>query len=392
MAAQIALTNGRVDRAAELLAQLPRSGSGWPERRAFLGTMIALGRKDPAGFRAGVAQLATLAPQAPVTRVLGRLAAADPVREWMPALISAWSAERKPELKNDPWLLPPVEPQSTCIPRERGPQPPDSLDTADGFATAIAHRYHGRPRPPPPPALLEAARVHAAGQDEGLQLMAVSLLVEPFLSTEQRERSRPAAATALAELAKAHSKGAFFQLASVAGPDAETAPVGIQALSRLEALSRDGTLRFPGALLRQTLARHLSVDDFRDFGLSTAVEVVLNIDLERYLERVLNEPGEAERRVAVVRTLAGQMARAGWLVHLFSGARLLAAVADRTRSDTDRSMAAATLARGQRLWSGGTVFPRMGRWPASALPDELRARGFEDEVGVLERYAAMGAE
>ena len=31
-------------------------------------------------------------------------------------------------------------------------------------------------------------------------------------------------------------------------------------------------------------------------------------------------------------------------------------------------------------------------WPASALPDELRARGFEDEVGVLERYAAMGAE
>ena len=119
---------------------------------------------------------------------------------------------------------------------------------------------------------------------------------------------------------------------------------------------------------------------------------MLDIDLERYLERVLNEAGEPERRVAVVRTLAWQMARSGWLVHLFTGARLLAAVAERTGSDADKAMAASTLARGQRLWSGWAVFPRLGRWPASALPDELRARGFEDEVGVLERYAAMGAE
>jgi hypothetical protein len=79
-------------------------------------------------------------------------------------------------------------------------------------------------------------------------------------------------------------------------------------------------------------------------------------------------------------------------VHLFIGARLLSDVAERTGSDADRAMAASTLARGQRLWSGWTTFPRLGRWPASALPDELRARGFEDEVGVLERYAAMGAE
>ena len=122
------------------------------------------------------------------------------------------------------------------------------------------------------------------------------------------------------------------------------------------------------------------------------MEVVQDIDLERYLERVLNEAGEPERRVAVVRTLAWQMSRSGWLVHLFTGARLLAAVAERTGSDADKSAAASTLARGQRLWSSWTLFPRLGRWPASALPDELRARGFEDEVGVLERYAAMGAE
>jgi len=153
-----------------------------------------------------------------------------------------------------------------------------------------------------------------------------------------------------------------------------------------------GGLRFPGRLLRDTLERYLAPDDFRDLALSTAVEVVQDIDLERYLERVLNEAGEAERRVAVVRTLAWQMSRSGWLVHLFTGARLLAAVAERTGSDADKSAAASTLARGQRLWSSWTVFPRLGRWPASALPDELRARGFEDEVGVLERYAAMGAE
>jgi len=162
--------------------------------------------------------------------------------------------------------------------------------------------------------------------------------------------------------------------------------------SMAEALAKIGSVRFPGTLLRATLERYLSPDDFRDLGLSTAVEVVLDIDIERYLERVLNEAGEAERRVAVVRTMGWQISRSGWLVHLFTGARLLAAVAERTGSDTDKSAAASTLARGQRLWSSWTVFPRLGRWPASALPDELRARGFEDEVGVLERYAAMGAE
>jgi hypothetical protein len=199
--------------------------------------------------------------------------------------------------------------------------------------------------------------------------MAVSLLVEPFLSTEQRERSRPAATTALAEMAKAHSKGAFFQLASVAGPDAETAPVGTQALSRLEVLSRDGTLRFPGALLRETLVRHLSAEDFRDFGLSTAVEVVLDIDVERYLERVLNEPGEAERRVAVVRTLAGQLARAGWLA-LSAGALRRCRRAD--GSEADRSMAVQRSPRGQRLWSGGTVFPG---WGSGRRPHSRTSRG-----------------
>ncbi|MGZ6134335.1 MAG: hypothetical protein ACXWK9_07740, partial [Myxococcaceae bacterium] len=99
-----------------------------------------------------------------------------------------------------------------------------------------------------------------------------------------------------------------------------------------------------------------------------------------------------DRRIAVVRTLAGELARSGWLVYLFTGARLLSDVAERTGTEADRALAASTLARGQRLWSGWTLFPRMGRWPASALPDELRARGFEDEVGVLEHYATLGAE
>ena len=168
--------------------------------------------------------------------------------------------------------------------------------------------------------------------------------------------------------------------------------MNVAALGRLEALAKLGELRPPGRLLRQTLEQHLSPGDFRDFGLSTAVEVVLDIDLERYLELVLNEAGESGRRVAVVRTLAWQVSRSGWLVHLFTGARLLSAVAERTESDPDKSAAASTLARGQRLWSSWAVFPRLGRWPSSALSDELRARGFEDEVGVLERYAAMGAE
>jgi hypothetical protein len=392
VAAEIALTNDRVERATELLALLPKGPAPWPERRAFLSAMIALARRDEAGFGPAVAQLRTLKPDERVTRILERVAAGGRGAGWMSALISAWTEERKPELRSDPFLLPSFEPQSTCIPDERAARSSEPVDTIDGFLTQLAHRFHGRPRPPPSPALLEAARAHAAGKDEGVRLIAVSLLVEPFLSSEQREQSRPAATAALATLARAHPDDAFFQLASAAGPDAETAAVGGAALERLEQLSRSGALRFPGKLLKETLERHLRPDDFWDFGLSTAVEVVLDIDLERYLERVLNEPGQPERRVAVVRTLAWQMSRSGWLVHLFTGARLLSAVAERTGSDADRSMAASTLARGQRLWSGWTVFPRLGRWPASALQDELRARGFEDEVGVLERYAAMGAE
>ncbi|HSP18663.1 MAG TPA: hypothetical protein VLQ79_04065, partial [Myxococcaceae bacterium] len=201
-----------------------------------------------------------------------------------------------------------------------------------------------------------------------------------------------AAATALGQLAQAHPEDGFFQLAALAGPDPETAPVGTEQLGKLEAVVRGGALRLPGALLRETLSKHLSPDDFRDFGLSTAVEVVLDVDLERYLERVLGQPGEADRRISVVRTVAGELARSGWLVELFSGARILSAVAERTRTEEDRALAASTLARAQRLWSGWTIFPRMGRWPASALANELRARGFEDEVGVLEHYAALGAE
>jgi hypothetical protein len=308
----------------------------------------------------------------------------------MPSLISAWSAERKPELTSDPFLLPSFEPQSSCIPGERDDLGPP--ETVDGFLTRLAHRFHGWPRMPPPAALLEAARAHAAGPDDAVRLAAVALLVEPFLSPEQREQGRPAAAAALAKLAEAHRDDAFMQLASLAGPDAETAPVDVRAVERLERIAQTGVLRLPGRLLRETLRAHLKPDDFQDFGLGTAVEVVLDIDLERYLERVLNEAREPERRVSVVRTLAWQMSRSGWLVELFTGARLLSAVADRTGSDADKALAASTLARGQRLWSGWSVLPRLGRWPFSALPDELRARGFEDEVGVLERYAAMGAE
>jgi hypothetical protein len=392
VAAGIALTNDRVDRARELLALLPKSTPPWPERRAFLSAMIGLARRDDLAFRTGVEELQKLKPDERVTRILGRVVAGDRGAGWMPALISAWTEERKPELKSDPFLLPSFEPQSTCIPDEREPKGQDPAGSVDTFITQLAHRFHGRPRVPPSAALLEAARIHAAGPDEGVRLIALSLLVEPFLTQEQRERSREPAATALARLAEAHPRNPFFQLAAVAGPDAETAAVNGAALARLEALAKLGEVRFPGRMLRETLERRLSPDDFWDFGLSTAVEVVLGIDLERYLERVLNEAGDAERRVAVVRTLAWQISRSGWLVHLFTGARLLAAVAERTGSDADKSAAASTLAKGQRLWSSWTVFPRLGRWPASALPDELRARGFEDEVGVLERYAAMGAE
>src|SRR5262249_57410451 len=114
------------------------------------------------------------------------------------------------------------------------------------------------------------------------------------------------------------------------GPDAETSPVGVPALERLERLAQGGTLGFPGRLLRDTLQGHLRPEDFRDYALSTAVEVVLDIDLERYLERVLNEPGQPERRVAVVRKLAWQLSRSGWLVNLFTSARLLSLVAERT--------------------------------------------------------------
>jgi hypothetical protein len=391
VAAEIALTNGLNDRAAELLAALPKTSPPWPERRAFLSAMIALGRNDDPGFRDAVAQLRKLKPDERVTRILVRVAEGGRAAGWMPALISAWTEERKPELKSDPFLLPSFEPQSTCIPAERDPTAADPA-SVDGFITQLAHRFHGQPRVPPSAALLDAARAHSAGPDEGVRLVAVSLLVEPFLTTEQRERSRGAAAAALKRLAEEHPREAFLQLVAVAGPDPETAPVNSAALERLEALARVGELRPPGRLLRETLERHLSPVDFRDFGLSTAVEVVPDIDLERYLERVLNEAGEPGRRVAVVRTLAWQMSRSGWLVHLFTGARLLAAVAERTGRDPDKAMAASTLARGQRLWSSWAVFPRLGRWPASALPDELRARGFEDEVGVLERYAAMGAE
>ncbi|HSP18631.1 MAG TPA: hypothetical protein VLQ79_03900, partial [Myxococcaceae bacterium] len=162
-AAQIALTNDRAERAAELLSQLPRTGGGWPERRAFLGAMIALSRKDDAGFRAGVEQLRKLRPDAPVGRILGRIATSDRSRGWMPSLIAAWSEERKPELKTDPLLLPAFEPQSTCLPDEREPRTVAPPDTASGFATLVAHRYHGRPRLPPSAALLGAARAHAAG-------------------------------------------------------------------------------------------------------------------------------------------------------------------------------------------------------------------------------------
>jgi len=392
VAAQIALTNGLVDRATELMALLPKNAPPWPERRAFLSAMIGLARRDEAAFRAAVNQLQALKPDERVTRILGRVASGSWETGWMPALISAWTEERKPELRSDPFLLPSFEPQSTCIPDEREPADAGPADTVEGFVTRLAHRFHGRPRPPPPPGLLEAARVHAAGTDEGVRLIALSLLVEPFLTAEQREQARAPAAAALAALAEAHPREPFFQLAAVAGPDPETAPVGVPALDRLERLAKLGELRFPGRLLRETLERTLKSDDFRDFGLSTAVEVVLDIDLERYLERVLNEAGHPERRVPAIRTLAWQMSRSGWLVHLFIGARLLSDVAERTGSDADRALAASTLARGQRLWSGWTTFPRLGRWPGSALPDELRARGFEDEVGVLERYAAMGAE
>jgi hypothetical protein len=74
VAAEIALTNGLNDRAAELLAALPKTAPPWPERRAFLSAMIALGRNDEPGFRDAVAQLRKLKPDERVTRILVRVA------------------------------------------------------------------------------------------------------------------------------------------------------------------------------------------------------------------------------------------------------------------------------------------------------------------------------
>ena len=168
---------------------------------------------------------------------------------------------------------------------------------------------------------------------------------------------------------------AFFQLASVAGPGRGDGAGGTQALSRLEALAATASCRFPGALLRETLVRHLCGG--RLPGLRPEHRGGGGAG---HRPRALPRTGAERARRAGTTGRGGADARradgpGGWLVHLFSGARLLAAVAERTGSDADRSMAASTLARGQRLWSRGTVFPRLGRWPASALPDELRARG-----------------
>src|SRR5262249_14197607 len=160
--------------------------------------------------------------------------------------------ERKPELKSDPFLLPSFEPQSTCIPDEREPKSQDPAGSVDGFITQLAHRFHGRPRVPPSAALLEAARIHAAGPDEGGRLSALARRLDPSRPQEQRERSRDPAAAALAKLAEAHRLDPFFQLAAVAGPDAETAPVNAAALARLEALAKLGGVRFPGRMLRET--------------------------------------------------------------------------------------------------------------------------------------------
>src|SRR5262249_32832110 len=199
------------------------------------------------------------------------------------------------------------EPQSTCLPDEREPRAAEPPDSAAGFVTRLAHRFHGRPRVPPSEALLDAARVNAEGPDEGLRLIALSLLVEPFLTPDQRERSRRPAAAALARMAEAHPRDAFFQLAALAGPDAESAPVAVAALGKLETLAKAGTLRFPGRLLRDTLEGYLSPDDFRDLALSTGVEVVQDLELARYLERRLNAAGRAARPSSRVRNPAVQM-------------------------------------------------------------------------------------
>ena len=159
VAAEIALTNDRVDRAAELLALLPKSTPPWPERRAFLSAMIALARGDDAGFLSGVEQLRKLRPDERVTRILGRVAAGGRAAGWMPALISAWSEERKPELRSDPFLLPSFEPQSTCLPDEGAPR------------TAEARGLRGRLRHPPgapvPCAAARSAVAATAGRRAG---------------------------------------------------------------------------------------------------------------------------------------------------------------------------------------------------------------------------------
>jgi TPR repeat protein len=391
-AAEIALTNRRFDRAEELLASLPRAGSPSPERREFLAAMLAFGRGEATAFQEAAARLGKASPADPVARILARIARGGIPDAWVPALVAAWSAEGKPQLRDHPWLLPSVEPQSVCLPDENQPRTGGAPDSVAGFLTQIAHRFHARPRRPPSDPLVAAALKYASEPDPGVRLVAVALLAEPFLSSRQRGTAHRAAVSALNALAEEHPDAPFFALAALVGPDPEAAPVTVEALGRLETLARASALRFPGGALRDTLERNLEPLDFRDFGLSTAAEVELQIGVERYLERVLAAPGERARRLAVVRTLAQQMARSGWLVYLFTGARLLAAVADSSGTEADRGLAASTLARGHRLWNGWTVFPRMGRWPSPALGDELREKGFSDELGVLQRYAELGAQ
>ena len=355
--------------------------------------MIALARHDDAGFRAGVAQLRKLKPDAPVARILARIAAADRSAGWMPALIAAWGEERKPELRNDPFLLPSFEPQSTLHPgragaqggwlpwgRRRASRPRSPIGTTAGRALPRPRRCSRRRGATP------RGRTRACGSSR------CRSSVEPFLSPDSasvasgRRRRRSGA------MAKAHPDDPFFQLIAMAGPDAETAPVGAQALEKLESLVRGGALRLPGTLLRETLTRHLGPDDFRDFGLSTAVEVVLDIDLERYLERFLSQAGESDRRMAVVpdaRGGAGPERVAGPAVHRSADP------VRRRRADRDRAGQVARRRRRSPAVSGCGAGGRCSRALAGGRRPRFRTssgRGVEDEVGVLERYATLGAE
>ncbi|NMO16958.1 sel1 repeat family protein [Pyxidicoccus fallax] len=386
---------GRRSRAEALLLRVEDAAPELKPRVAFVRACLALDAGDVAGAESLLQGL----PDDPALRVLRRLLAQrrDGATQWTSAMVSAWVAEGRPDLRAS-LFLPSARQQegdrNACnTPREQR-SPPPGLDAATAFLLEYSNTLAPNADAPVSEAMLAQALTRVEDARIEVRIVALDILTRSSLTQAQRRKAHPIAVRHLDRLAKEHPDNLFFQLWALLGP--VTPPLTEELVGKLEAMA---ALRFEPPL-REVYsafsAAHAQAGEGRLPAFGATISALL---APRYTHAATDWAALGRKTEPTLRQHLGQALMAvgrritegGWMVHVFGGSTVMTQGTTLTESPADEEAVKEMRERGRSFLSGVETMRALGSWPLSTFTAEWLDRVSTEELAFYTELSQKGA-